>query len=65
MVVSLDFDLDMFLTLPMKERAKLCRKLAARASRLAKTAEADHRKDYEEVAKQWLFLAQELDGSQR
>lgn len=65
MTPSLDFDVDVFLSLSPSERAQLCGQSAARASKLAERAEANHRIGYQEIARQWLILAQEMDDSHR
>jgi hypothetical protein len=50
-----------FLALPVKDRVRLCRQLAARAQELADAAESGASLAYLEIAKQWLTLAGEME----
>ena len=59
---DLDFDADEFQRLPVTERARRCRLLAQRARALAQGSPA-HRDAYEEIAKQWLKLADDMELS--
>jgi hypothetical protein len=55
------FDAEQFLALPVKDRVRLCRQLAARAQELADAAESEASLAYLEIAKQWLTLAGEME----
>jgi len=60
---ELDFDAEAFLTLPVKDRVKLCRVMAGRANALAARASPKFRGHYAEIAKQWQILADEMEQS--
>jgi hypothetical protein len=65
MAPTLDFDIEEFVKLPLKERVELSRRLAARAEKMAEVAEAVHRKHYLEIAKQWRTLADDMEQEAR
>jgi hypothetical protein len=48
---KLTFDAEQFLALPVKDRVRLCRQLAARAQELADAAESEASLAYLEIAK--------------
>jgi hypothetical protein len=60
-----EFNAEAFLKLPVKERVKLCRRLAERAEALAAQASPKYRGYYAEIAKQWQTLAEEMDQAAR
>ena len=60
MADNLDFDAETFLALPVKDRVRLCKRLAERAQELADAADPTYRVGYLEIARNWLELADEM-----
>ena len=60
MAPTIDFDIEEFVRLPLKERVELCQRLAARAEKMAAAAEEQHKSIYRKIAKQWLALASDI-----
>jgi hypothetical protein len=60
-----EFNAEEFLRLPVKERVKLCRRLAGQAQSFADKASPKYRGYYVEIAKQWQTLADEMEQSLR
>jgi len=58
---TVDFDIEEFVKLPLKERIELCQRLAARAEKMAEAAEAQHSSVYREIARQWRILAGDME----
>ena len=65
MAPTLDFDVEEFVRLPLKERIELCRRLAARAEKLADAAEEQHKPVYREIARQWRALTSDMEDEAR
>jgi hypothetical protein len=57
----LDFDAKTFLSLSLEERVKLCRELGRRARALGDDSDPTFRRFYEEIARQWIELAAEME----
>jgi hypothetical protein len=62
---EIEFNAEEFLKLPLKERIRLCRRLAEHAQTLGDQASPKYRGYYAEIAKQWQILADEMQQSIR
>jgi hypothetical protein len=65
MAPTLDFDVEEFVRLPLKERVELCKRLAARAEKMADATSAEHRAHYLTIANQWRILAADMEEEVR
>ena len=64
MTDELDFDREQFLALPVEERVRECRRLAAQAEEIADRKKArHHRAYYLEIAIAWLRFADDMERS--
>jgi len=64
MTDELDFNREKFLALPVEDRVRECRRLAARAEEIADGKKAQHYREYYlEIAIAWLRLADDMERS--
>ena len=55
------FDGDQFISLPVKERVEHCRREARKARALAGHADPQHAGVYQDIARQWPGLADDME----
>ena len=58
---ELEFNLNSWLDMPLDERVRRCLLFAHEANQLALTAAPDVRTAYDDLSKQWLALAAEIE----